>query len=60
MDIDENILHDVYHFLKTLLKEEFKYICQKIITPTDLANKDKKKKIRRKIIHLANTIVDEL
>lgn len=57
---DENILHDVYHFLKTLLKEEFKYICQKIITPTDLANKDKKKKIRRKTIHLANTIVDEL
>ena len=49
---DENILQDIYHFLKALLKEEFKYICQKIITPSDLALKDKKKKIRRKTIHI--------
>jgi hypothetical protein len=49
---DENILQDIYKFLKALLKEEFKYICQKIITPADLALKDKKKKIRRKTIHI--------
>lgn len=57
---DEHILQDIYHFLKALLKEEFKYICQKIITPADLANKDKKKKIRRKTIHIITGIVDEL
>ena len=49
---DEDILRDIYQFVKLLLKEEFKYICQKIITPSDLANKIKKKKIRRKIIHI--------
>jgi hypothetical protein len=49
---DEHILQDIYQFLKALLKEEFKYICQKIITPADLALKDKKKKIRRKTIHI--------
>lgn len=57
---DENILQDIYHFLKALLKEEFKYICQKIITPSDLANKDKKKKIRRKTIHIVTGITDEV
>lgn len=57
---DEHILQDIYHFLKALLKEEFKYICQKIITPADLANKDKKKKIRRKTIHIVTGIVDEV
>ena len=49
---DEDILRDIYQFVKLLLKEEFKYICQKIITPSDLANKIKKKKIRRKIIQI--------
>ena len=42
------------------LKEEFKYICQKIITPADLANKDKKKKIRRKTIHIITGVEHEL
>ena len=49
---DEYVLQDIYHFLKSLLKTEFKSICQKIIAPGDLANKDKKKKIRRKTIHI--------
>ena len=57
---DEHVLHDIYHFLKALLKEEFKYICQKIITPADLANKDKKKKIRRKTIHIITGVEHEL
>ena len=56
---NENVLHYIYHFIKELLKEEFKFICQKIITPADLINKVKKKKIRRKIIHITG-IVDEL
>jgi hypothetical protein len=53
---DENILQDIYQFLKALLKEEFKYICQKIITSADLALKDKKKKIRRKTIHIVTDV----
>ena len=56
---DEDILRDIYQFVKLLLKEEFKYICQKIITPSDLANKIKKKKIRRKIIHIIE-VEDEI
>jgi len=53
---DEYILRDIYQFIKELLKEEFKYICQKIITPSDLRNKDKKKKIRRKTIQIITDI----
>ena len=57
---DEDILRDIYQFVKLLLKEEFKYICQKIITPSDLANKIKKKKIRRKIIHIVGDETKEI
>lgn len=56
---DEFILRNIYEFIKALLKEEFKYICEKIITPSDLESKKKKKKIRRKIIHII-TENDEL
>jgi hypothetical protein len=49
---DENILDDIYHFLTCMLKEEFKYICQKIITPEDGINKEKKKKLRKRIINI--------
>jgi hypothetical protein len=49
---DEHVLRVIYQFIKDILKEEFKYICQKIITPSDLVNKNKKKKIRRKIIYI--------
>jgi hypothetical protein len=55
---DEYILRDIYQFIIKLLKEEFKYICQKIITPSDLRNKDKKKKIRRKIIQIITDVTD--
>ena len=48
---DENVLLDIYQFLKALLKTEFKNICQKIISPSDLANK-KIKKIRKKTINI--------
>jgi TATA-box binding protein (TBP) (component of TFIID and TFIIIB) len=48
---DENILQEIYVFLKALLREEFKFICQKLITE-DNCVKDKKKKIRKKIINI--------
>jgi TATA-box binding protein (TBP) (component of TFIID and TFIIIB) len=48
---DEEVLHDIYHFLKQLLKAEFKHICQEIIVNGHNI-KDKKKKIRKKVIHI--------
>jgi len=51
---DEQVLHDIYHFLKSLLKVEFNYICQKLIVEDKSYNKDKKKKIRKKVIHILN------
>jgi hypothetical protein len=53
---EEFVLQDIYTFLKALLKTEFKYICQKIITNADLLNKDKKKKIRRKTINIVTGV----
>ena len=47
---DEPVLQDIYKFLKELLKTEFKYICQKIIGNEKFNSKDKKKKLRKKII----------
>jgi len=55
---EEYVLQDIYAFLKSLLKTEFKHICQKLITATDLANKEKKKKTRRKTIHIVTGITD--
>jgi hypothetical protein len=49
---DEYVLQDIYKFLKCLFKEEFKNICQRIITKSELENKNKNKKIRRKIINI--------
>lgn len=49
---DENVLMIIYEFLKIILTNEYKNICQKI-KPSDeliIANKDKKKKQRRKNI----------
>lgn len=56
---EEYVLEDIYNFLKALLKTEFKFICQKILTASDLANKDKKKKIRRKTIHIVTEVHTE-
>jgi hypothetical protein len=52
---DENVLMIIYNYLKIILNNEFKNICQKNICPLEsslLKNKDKnkKKKIRKKII----------
>ena len=51
---DENVLMIIYEYLKIILNNEFKNICQKNINPSDnlfkLKDKNKKKKIRKKII----------
>ena len=49
---NEDVLFEIYEFLKSLLKTEFKGICQKIITPSMMVNKNKKRKIRKKIIDI--------
>ena len=57
---DEYVLQDIYQYLKVLLKAEFKYICQKIITPSELAAKDKKKKLRKKIINITCGVSEDI
>lgn len=52
---DENVLLIIYDFLKIILNNEFKNICQKNIK-ADEAVKDKKKKVRRKNITIEVTI----
>jgi hypothetical protein len=51
---DEDILMVVYNFLKKILYDEYEAICQKVVPNNSLSNslivKDKKKKIRKKII----------
>jgi hypothetical protein len=54
---DEYVLQNIYEFLKKLLKEEFKYICQKLIS-VGTEVKDKKKKIRKKTIHIVTSPVE--
>jgi|688.fasta_scaffold71798_3 TATA-box binding protein (TBP) (component of TFIID and TFIIIB) len=56
---EENVLDDIYQFLKALLRSEFKYICQKIITEEDLILKDKKKKPRKKIMHIITGVIED-
>lgn len=52
---DENVLLIIYEFLKIILNNEFKNICQKNIK-VDEAAKDKKKKVRRKNITIEVTV----
>ena len=52
---DENVLFIIYEFLKIILNNEYKQICQKNIKQSEnetatTVSKDKRKKIRRKII----------
>jgi hypothetical protein len=55
---DENVLKEIYSFLKTLLKSEFKYICQKLISKEDMIAKNKNKKIRKKTITIVTGIIE--
>ena len=47
---EENVLNDIYAFLTKLLKVEFEHICQSLIGSSHFILKDKKKKVRRKVI----------
>jgi hypothetical protein len=47
---DENVLYKIYDFLKELLSKEFHNINQKVNTEDIKVVKDKKKKIRKKIL----------
>lgn len=48
---DDDVLFEIYNFLKLLLVAEFENVCQGILDSSVLANvKDKKKKIRKKTI----------
>jgi hypothetical protein len=55
---DDDVLMIIYEFLKIILHNEFKQICQKNINTqnilNDNINKNKKKKIRRKNINVDN------
>ena len=51
---NDDVLLEIYEFLKTLLKTEFKLIFQKLITNEIVSNKNKKRKIRKKIINISN------
>jgi hypothetical protein len=53
---DEYVLHDIYKFLKCLLKTEFNHICQKLIVNDETTVHDKKKKIRKKVINVVDII----
>jgi len=50
---EENVLYDIYAFLTQMLKTEFENICQSLITSSML--KDKKKKVRRKVVMIMTT-----
>jgi hypothetical protein len=47
---DESVLLQIYEFLKIILNNEFKSICQKTKIDDIVPVKDKKKKIRRKTV----------
>jgi TATA-box binding protein (TBP) (component of TFIID and TFIIIB) len=47
---DEEVLMIIYEFLKGILNNEYRNICQKNIKVADDLNKDKKKKLRKKYV----------
>jgi hypothetical protein len=47
---DEEVLMIIYEFLKGILTNEYRNICQKNIKAADDLNKDKKKKMRKKYV----------
>jgi TATA-box binding protein (TBP) (component of TFIID and TFIIIB) len=52
---EEDVLFEIYNFLKLLLLSEFENVCQGLLNSTHMNIKDKKKKIRKKTI----VILDE-
>lgn len=49
---DENVLNEVYIFIKQLLMDEYKNICGHIQPTVDKSNEIKKRKIRRKVLSI--------
>ena len=56
---EENILNDIYVFIKNLLITEFSQICQGLIIGQYSTLKDKKKKIRKKQIFITDDNISE-
>jgi len=56
---EENVLNDIYDFLTSLLKAEFNHICQSLIGGHHAILKDKKKKVRRKVVMIMTTQTSE-
>ena len=52
---EENVLNDIYEFLTKLLRVEFDQICQSLIGTSHAILKDKKKKVRRKVVMIMTT-----
>jgi hypothetical protein len=50
---DDEVLYKIYEFLKTLLKDEYQKINQPALLNENRTVKDKKKKIRRRVIHIS-------
>jgi hypothetical protein len=55
---NQKIINNIYNFLTELLKNEFKFICQELNIKHFDCVKDKKKKIRKKIIYIDDEIVN--
>ena len=56
----DKILLEIYEFLKTLLKTEFPSICQNMTANEMVANKNKKRKIRKKTIYMTSDNTDKI
>ena len=52
---DEDVLHEIYHFLKSMLVTEFRHIA---IGLNNGVNKDKKKKIRKRLITIDKSVTN--
>jgi hypothetical protein len=57
---EENILNDIYAFLTNMLKTEFDKICQSLIGASHNVLKDKKKKVRRKVVTIMTDFVSNV
>jgi hypothetical protein len=56
---DERVLGDIYTFVTTMLKNEFKYICQSVMTQEEIIRKSKKKVPRKKKLVILTGVPEE-
>jgi hypothetical protein len=50
---DDDVLYKIYEFLKIVLRDEYHKINQPALLNENRTVKDKKKKIRRRVIHIS-------